>query len=841
MSQQHYGNSSSRQQDGIISNNDKTHRDLDEISCQSQQVPAASGSMLGGETSKVLASAELYSYSAEPTSQLLSDCSSLPSSSLHPCDSLFAEGAASSSSSNQTEEFGLQTGKSKQSNLLVGASCGGDTGGGNGGGTSQQGARLLSSNEQQVRLNQVDQQQISLPSKELSANSLANKSREQNASQQSSTNVTPQHNSQYQISQSMTGFHQQQQLIFGSSVSNGNALDDQQQDHSTSAHQQLDLVSEECGGLFVEYQTSRNSLGGCLEELNSLNVTNCDSDTLEEQINMLSSDDCFTTSDDLHDFGIGGSSDNFLNMLFMNTGGSQPTNVCSTGQSGFQSSTNMTSSALGCPTDNNNPSVSLNQEHQFAIPALTGSEALTSRGEIASLATSEKDLLEHGRKSTSKARCTTASTAKTKRTSKGKASPSRALAKRDCSNGLENLAAERIATTNNNKRLLPKPKGASRRNSKTVSSTRVSSPSSVSSAVMSPSSSSHSVDFETPYKLQLDNLRKKLRMDVAPATSFGKPSLGSSTSLCNNGRLVDDNQHQITHKLATAGTGAPNSVAGAQQSHLIFQTTDASRTTTPNQQQQVYLTTQTELGQKIRAGPGPCLAIQQPTNSHADQTAAIGPSAPTAYLIAKPLFEQSFQSSTGGTIYLRTQNGLIPLSATTSDRRATGLSLMKSTSNNVVREQSSLQFVGASSVHPNSNLSTVRQAGFVIQAPGNHVEDHGQIVHLASDNTGSNLISHNAIGQPHQPEHQQLEHRVVQAQHSLHQSAISDSRMVEANQHYQTSVPPSLHLQHQQHREHQQLTANQILIHGYKDIPIEPSSLGAATKPMVDNRINVSN
>lgn len=52
--------------------------------------------------------------------------------------------------------------------------------------------------------------------------------------------------------------------------------------------------NDDCG-LFVEYQNNRNSLNGTsLEELHSLNLSNvCDSETLEEQISMLSSDDRF--------------------------------------------------------------------------------------------------------------------------------------------------------------------------------------------------------------------------------------------------------------------------------------------------------------------------------------------------------------------------------------------------------------------------------------------------------------------------------------------------------------------------------------------------------------------
>lgn len=68
-------------------------------------------------------------------------------------------------------------------------------------------------------------------------------------------------------------------------------------------------ISEDCG-LFIDCQNQRGSMNGTLDDLhNSMNV--CDSETFEGQINMLTADDCFTTTDDLNGFA-GSSNDGFL-------------------------------------------------------------------------------------------------------------------------------------------------------------------------------------------------------------------------------------------------------------------------------------------------------------------------------------------------------------------------------------------------------------------------------------------------------------------------------------------------------------------------------------------------
>lgn len=862
MAQSQYGNNpSQQQQDGIPSNNDKTNKDLDEISCRAQVSSNARG-IISGETSELLAPGELYQYPSEVRGRVPSACGSATSGSLHPCDSAFVESVCDSSNqvdSAPATELGLVAKSKQQADIIASSRTSGANASNTSGCNQTPSSQLVSNERQQVSLEPSTTQQIrqhtGCLTKEPDESRLGAKRESLGCSgnQRTSASALPHQDAstsdQYanQIDQSMNSF--QQQLIFNNnsnstnnnSATNSSALVDQQQGQPSEAQQQLDLVGEECGGLFVEYQTSRNALGGCLEELNSLNVTNCDSDTLEEQINMLSNDDCFTTTDDLHDFGIGGSSDNFLNMLFMNTGNqtaSSLLSVCSTSQNGFQPLNNMSAAPLANLPDNSNSTSHLNQQQQFAIPASAGSDHLGSRAEVVALANSERDQLEPIKRSKAKAG------SKNKRSSRGRLSPSRGSSKKDCSERSHECSVdERIATTNNNKRLLPKPKLAGpRRSNKVPPATRVSSPSSMSSAIMSPGSSSHSIDFETPYKVQLDNLRKKLRMDVAPMTATSEPARCSpsdvASGLCNNvnNHLVSQEHHESQTRMTLPPghqlTSLPGPTAvSTPQNQLLFQTPEISRTNSV-QQQQVYMSTQAELGQKIHNSAGACLTIQQPTNNDQAAAGAIGTSAPTAYLIAKPLFEQGFQPSTGGTIYLRTQNGLIPLSAATSDRRAAGLSLMKSTNtgNNLVREQSGLHFVGASSVHQNNALQA-RQTSFVIQTPSNHVEDHGQVLHLTPDN---NLISTESLGQAQQQDQQHL---------GLHQQALSDPAY--SGHHYQSSLQPPMNLQqvqhHQQRRTHQQLTANQILIHNYKDIPIEPSNLGAASKPLVDNRIDVSN
>lgn len=511
------------------------------------------------------------------------------------------------------------------------------------------------------------------------------------------------------INQTMNEFHQQH-MIFS------NPLVDQ---HQNQASGQLDL-SEECGGLFVEYQTSRNGLGGCLEELNSLNVTNCDSDTLEDQINMLSGDDCFATNDDLHDFGIGGSGNNLLDMLLMNPGNqSTMSTVGCSNANNFQSSG--PTPPLSLPRSNDQSSAC---QHQFAVPNTSESH----QGSIIPDESNDAEKSRNSDESDSKAAPKKVGRLKAKTSSSCNPNSKGRRTMKDKTPGqhqrgsVENYgSSDKIATTNTNRRLLPKKIPPKRSTNSGPTSTRTISPSSVSSNMVSPSSSSQSADLETPYKLQLDNLRKKLRI------------------------------------------GPP-----------------------------VYLATQSELCKVQLAA---CNATSSTScNEHGSTSSG------TTYLIARPVLESRGLEPSGGTIYLRTQNGLVPLSAT-SDKRAAGLPLMKiTTSNRVVGEQ----FVQANSLQINSGM---RPANFVIQPSTDQVDDHsGQVIQIAGDGNLSNFLGSDQSRQ--QIELHQQPTTMVQRVDQVNRSSIAES-----SQHYHglnvVMSQQSTHL----HHENQQIGASQHHLH----------------------------
>lgn len=296
---------------------------------------------------------------------------------------------------------------------------------------------------------------------------------------------------------------------------------------SVLQHHQLDL-SEECNGLFVEYQTNRNSLG-TLEELHSLNVTNCDSETLEEQINMLSQEDCFATSDDLQDYAIGGTNDHFLNMLFNGNGnssngsaqivGGSHLDAISVGQLGQQVNV-IPSSQMelvgGCSL------VADKQQAHVCITATEPPVQTVVQANQRKVTTTNKNLSQQ--RTSTYSICEPDVPTRANKISNGvkksTASPARGTA--------TTITPAKMATTNSMKRLMPKKSGSAQAGGNKQSKSLVShgsqsnnswmtSPSSASStsvsSAMSPGSGSQ-FEFEAPYRQQLDNLRKKLKMDV---------------------------------------------------------------------------------------------------------------------------------------------------------------------------------------------------------------------------------------------------------------------------------------------------------------------------------------
>lgn len=331
-----------------------------------------------------------------------------------------------------------------------------------------------------------------------------------------------------------------------------NYLQQQQQQHPTD----IDLA-EECQGLFVEYQTNRlNSLGG-LEQLHTLNVTNCDSETLEEQINMLEATNTSTTTrnvqfgrsaltdddqdaDDDDDQFVSSNQD-FLNLLF---------------------------------NGNNQDQVGLAEEMSLGEPVVDSrlsSSPLATQNNRKQTTQGKKRGKEAGQKATQTSD-STKKKANTKTT--GPEEPIKQQSK--------------ITTTNTNRRLLPKsknnaqaapgggggqPKQPIKTSCKAGSTSTSSSLSNTSSnSSLSPTNSSSQQVFEyeqTPYKRQLDNLRKKLKMDVVGVSSVGPReaelhdnSVQVSSKLSGQCQVIGSSNEQLVGVQHRSGylSGAPQLV-----------------------------------------------------------------------------------------------------------------------------------------------------------------------------------------------------------------------------------------------------------------------------------------
>lgn len=362
---------------------------------------------------------------------------------------------------------------------------------------------------------------------------------------------------QSSLNQQMSNF-QQQQFTLTSNSSN-----------------QLDHLAEECNGLFVEYQTNRiNPLGG-LEELNSLNVTNCvDSETLEEQINMLSSgsnhhhhrdevedDDCFINNDDLQDFVIGNTNDNFLNMLFM-------TNSNSTNN---QSSNQLVSNQPIDPLEITN--VATNDSNKSSMNIC---ETDQQQQAVKKSSTINKNRKDSGSNKS----------AASKKLNNSKAKEQKIQRESSSNSNEQPPMQNKITTTNTNKRLLPKKTSTNQTQQQQLGSAKFdnkttrpnanrtiwsASPSSAStnsntSSLLSPSSSSQFEYDQTPYRQQLDNLRKKLKMDVLPPTCNNRESVLSSSETTGNHHTTTTVTYQVPKQVEKNQT-----ILGASNTKLIIQ------------------------------------------------------------------------------------------------------------------------------------------------------------------------------------------------------------------------------------------------------------------------------
>jgi len=399
-----------------------------------------------------------------------------------------------------------------------------------------------------------------------------------------------------------SGFHQQHQFT----IENGN-----------SSSSQVEL-SEECTGLFVEYQTNRSSLGG-LEELNTLNVANCDSETLEDQINMLASEDCFRTSDDLQDYGVGEGADHLINMLFM-----------SSNQSPNEIPSNQQQSTLAADDGLNqvNPSLynitnvaSAEDSGQFEKPPTSHA----TEGPQQQVIPRGKSTNGSYKKGSSVANNKQAANLRQVKDSCKKVNLKR---KQSCveMGQSSDMMQNKITTTNTNKRLLPKSKNSSgvqqgianrqdsKKSSSVANTTWTNSPSSVSNtsicSTMSPSSGSQIEPPEEPYRQQLENLKKKLKMDLAP--------------------VVDGSQEVQSGRL--------NGASATKDSTPSYQLVKPMTISSNGLSDDIFLSQNST--QKSNGCP--------------------------TYLIARS-FDSNSAFETNGTIYLRTSNGLVPIN---SDRRS---------------------------------------------------------------------------------------------------------------------------------------------------------------------------
>lgn len=307
---------------------------------------------------------------------------------------------------------------------------------------------------------------------------------------------------------------------------------------------------DDCGGLFVEYQTNRNSTGGLnsLEELHSLNVTNCDSETLEEQINLLTQDNdlSFGTNSDLyqHDdyqgFNMNTSNDHFLNMLFMNSNNTlqniDPLASCQNQASSNSSS--LTNSIQAHQLDSTVSSLSdLNEPNSLHNIAPSSQCDLVSTKSLTKGSTNKTKITPNNNNKKSKPqppnRCLTVNASR----NNNKSGPAVVGQVR---------VQKTITTTNTNKQLLPK-KGNANLSCNSRHQTKKPAQENWSNVNTSVNHMQFSNNFDAnePYKQQLENLRKKLRMDLGPSVSLTNVSNKSNKSTTSKSKPTGN---QNSHK-----------------------------------------------------------------------------------------------------------------------------------------------------------------------------------------------------------------------------------------------------------------------------------------------------
>lgn len=514
-------------------------------------------------------------------------------------------------------------------------------------------------------------------------------------------------------------FQQQQFTLSSSNPGNGSQID----------------LSEECNGLFVEYQTNRNSLGG-LEELNSLNVSNCDGETLEEHINILSSEDCFATNDDLQDFGIGSTNDHFLNMIFLNNNNNQIMNGCgnvvqssqqiasqNTIDNLHQISMTPSNSSSHCESqiisgNTNSNQIICEQPHQQQPNKQLGDQIQSSScsdlsNQVVPTASIAKTKATKSTKNTSTSNklvnnnnndnnnndSLPSKSSKNVGRKQGGSGKRKAFQQTETSYEM-NISQDKIATTNTNKRLMPKKQGqqtisnkqvgkkinssTTSLNASTSASPWMASPSSTSntsiSSATSPNSNSQ-FDYEAPYRQQLENLRKKLKMDVVPMSTAAT--------------LVDD---QVTNSQVNNNNKNNASRLINQQASLasynIFHSAQ-SKVEQQQQQQSTNFSDQIDSLNTVTNIAGNTIFVSQQQQQEQRPNAL---SCATTYVIARSIDSHNFE--TNGTVYLRTPNGLVPIN---SDRRSNLPIVSLATTNDLDYSNSTSSSTSSSNSNPSSN------------------------------------------------------------------------------------------------------------------------------------------
>lgn len=473
--------------------------------------------------------------------------------------------------------------------------------------------------------------------------------------------------------------------------------------------------------MFTEYQNNNRMALGISDDMHNMNhVISCDNETLEEQINMLSNEDFMSTSHgdqiDYHGFA---SNDQFLNMLFSgagNTGNTGPQNNGTLANnsnlltSNVQSTSAINKGGRSIVSPNQlqkqqeSPAAVSAQHSQVSQDMKEGGSELKSRAnqKIISSKDQTKKLSKTNKKKDKVSQPSQAG-AETVSSDEGKGSSKyskKSGSKRKISssqqpstnqpaatvlnNNNNNESEFKIATANTNKRLMPKKTTNAERNSYSninnhlrrdayANNSCLTSPTSTSntsnSSVVSPNA--NQLDHENSYKLQLDNLRKKLKMDVVPVSSSQSMVDPSSSMLQTSSavsliatsasdHLTVDIQNQNQQQQDTGG-GVYHPQHHIQHHHQV----PIQVIVRDGNSNQNLVSTNCNIA-TIRSSQSNL--VQNNNNTVIHKQSPMGSSNNSTYVIAKPIEGQTLDTNHGGTIYLSTSSGLVQVATTTQQQ-----------------------------------------------------------------------------------------------------------------------------------------------------------------------------